>query len=1246
MDKSYEEFYPSFEWVRGDAADTLRVRLPGFERHQINVQADKAGGLRITGERPLGGRRWFILSQDFAVPEDCSVEGMQVKFEEETLWVTLPKLRAKKGKESLLNMAVAVLVLLGLALLTFCPESVKLVPWAVSRRAFGAWMKVEASDGEEEKRSGTKRNGERLVRGRRCRRRNRWRVTAIQRLFLACKSVFKGPGTVPESADVEMLHFLLDKMRPEDVGLSTDLLFFKSKSSSRGTPRITFATICKCDNFSMCIFFLPPKAVIPLHDHPGMTVFSKLLVGSMHIKSYDWLDPVTSSFSTPSAKLRLAKLVLDSEFTAPCNTSILYPTAGGNIHTFTAITPCAVLDVLGPPYSKEDDHDITYYQDHPYRKYSDGDTDQGGVEDHCHGWLEEIDVSRYLKMDGVAYLGPQLKNVVEDTVGSSSAVVRWGALRQQHTVALRLMKNLLVRPEQKSIQADKFLLPKMAVGSYSSCLLILSMILILTPCAYQLQPAEVLSLLRINRLLNYPAVLSRWNVDTDFCSYEANPYVTIICYEESITQLHITGNKSAPPLPRSFSMTLLFATLYRLPNLKVLSLTSLGLWGPLTGKISRLSSLEIVNMSTNYLYGAIPKQVSRLTNLQTLILDHNMFSGRVPDLLGELPCLSVLSLKNNSLSGPLPDSFSSLKPLRVLVLSSNSLSGELPDLSSLSNLQVLDLENNYFGPRFPSLGRKVVTLVLRKNRFSGGLPAEVNSYYLLEHLDISFNRYTGPFPASLLSLPSIHYLSISGNRFTGMLLQSMSCNGELEYVDLSSNLLTGNLPTCLISDSKNKVALYSANCFVTKDHSQHPLSFCQNQALAVGIIPHKENKVSGAKATLMIGIMGGIFGSIFLGMIIFFSLKKATMKPALNKSQRSLAEHASVGYSSQLLPDASYILQTMKLGELGVPPYRSFSLEELEAATNNFDTSSFMGEGSHGQMYRGKLQDGSLVAIRCLKLKKAPNSQNFRRHIELISKLRHHHLVSALGHGFEYYLDDSSVSRLFIVFEFVSNGTLRSNISEGVPGETLTWTHRISAAIGVVKGIQFLHGGMVPGLFANDLKITNVLLDEHLVAKISSYNLPILAEDMKCEMMVGSSSSGLREPNERTKYMDKIDIHDLGVILLEIITGRPIICNSEVVNIMKNQLQESIAADGIARMSFVDPVIINACCDESLKTVMEICLRCLSKEPTQRPSIEDVLWNLQFAAQVQESWGRYSHSSEESPLSPSLPPQSPIALSC
>lgn len=77
----------------------------------------------------------------------------------------------------------------------------------------------------------------------------------------------------------------------------------------------------------------------------------------------------------------------------------------------------------------------------------------------------------------------------------------------------------------------------------------------------------------------------------------------------------------------------------------------------------------------------------------------------------------------------------------------------------------------------------------------------------------------------------------------------------------------------------------------------------------------------------------------------------------------------------------------------------------------------------------------------------------------------------------------------------------------------------------------------------------------------------------------------------------------------------------------------------------MDPAISNICSDESLMTVVGICLRCLSKELTLRPSIEDVLWHLQFAAQVQESWRGYSNSSEESPSSPSFPRHSPFELS-
>ncbi|XP_042511276.1 probable inactive leucine-rich repeat receptor-like protein kinase At3g03770 [Macadamia integrifolia] len=754
----------------------------------------------------------------------------------------------------------------------------------------------------------------------------------------------------------------------------------------------------------------------------------------------------------------------------------------------------------------------------------------------------------------------------------------------------------------------------------------------------QLQSSHAQTLFRIQGLLNFPTVLSSWNGNTDFCNTDPSPNLTVVCYEDSITQLHIIESKGTPPLPQNFSIDSFFTTLVRLPSLKVLSLVSLGLWGPLSGKISRLSSLEIFNISSNFLSGTIPQEISFLEKLQTLMLDDNMFSGHVPDWLGSLPVLAVLSLKKNSLSGPLPKSLGTMENLRVLSLSSNRLSGAVPDLTSLTNLQVLDLEDNYLGPLFPRLGSKLITLVLRKNRFSSGIPSEVSSYYQLQRLDISFNRFMGPFLPSLLSLPSITYLNVAENKLNGLLSVNMSCNAELIYVDLSSNLLTGSLPNCLLSDSENRVVLYARNCLDTGNQNQHPYSFCRNEALAVGILPHKQEEPRKAsKAILALGVVGGIFGGVLLVGLIFLAHRRVKAKKVKVPPTKLITVNASTGYTSKLLSDARYISQTTKLGTLGLPAYRTFSLEELEEATDNFDSSTFMNEGSHDQIYRGTLSNGSLVAIRCLKLKRRYSTQHFMHNIELISKLRHRHLVSALGHCFECYLDDSSVSRIFFVFEYVSNRTLRSHLSEGLAGQTLTWTQRIGAAIGIAKGIQFLHMGILPGVLSNSLKITDVLLDQSLVAKISSYNLPLLTENMGKAVM-GFSSSGSKEPSVAgsSRHGDKVDIYDFGVILMEIIVGRPITSQEEV-DILKDQLQESIMADDAAQRSIIDLEVRKACVYESLKTVTEICIRCLSKEPAGRPSVDDVLWNLQFAAQVQDSWKGDSQSSECSPVSPSQP---------
>ncbi|CAL4935018.1 unnamed protein product [Urochloa decumbens] len=286
-------------------------------------------------------------------------------------------------------------------------------------------------------------------------------MTPLQRLLAACRRAFRGPGTVPAHDDVALIRGILDKMGPDDVHLSAVTKAAAASGLQRRPrrPIITRTTIYECTNFSVrewpraepdntydlgflsflyisyycdvcitaymqiVIFLLPPGAVIPLHDHPGMTVFSKLLRGSLHVTSYDWVaaDDDPTSPRRDLAPPRLARLVLDDDLRAPCGALVLFPESGGNMHRFAASTACAVLDVLGPPYSG--DRDCTYYQDLPYSHYKadddeaagDGDGDVHAAEDERHqgprrrlGWLLETGKPEELEMYEVPYKGPPI----------------------------------------------------------------------------------------------------------------------------------------------------------------------------------------------------------------------------------------------------------------------------------------------------------------------------------------------------------------------------------------------------------------------------------------------------------------------------------------------------------------------------------------------------------------------------------------------------------------------------------------------------------------------------------------------------------------------------------------------------------------------------------------------------------------------------------------------------------------------
>ncbi|XP_022159167.1 plant cysteine oxidase 2-like [Momordica charantia] len=251
-------------------------------------------------------------------------------------------------------------------------------------------------------------------------RRRHKKPSPVQQLYEICNHVFAstGTGTVPPSPDIERIRSVLDKMKPVDVGLSPEMPYFRTTAGQRSPPPITYLHIYENSKFSMGIFCLPPSGVIPLHNHPGMTVFSKLLFGTMHIKAYDWAEvgaetsasatvDASNGTSSPSS-VRLAKVKVDANCTAPCDASILYPADGGNIHCFTAVTACAVLDVLGPPYNDRDGRHCSYYLSFPFTKFSVDGVSVTEEEREGYAWLEEREQPEDLAAVGAVYRGPKI----------------------------------------------------------------------------------------------------------------------------------------------------------------------------------------------------------------------------------------------------------------------------------------------------------------------------------------------------------------------------------------------------------------------------------------------------------------------------------------------------------------------------------------------------------------------------------------------------------------------------------------------------------------------------------------------------------------------------------------------------------------------------------------------------------------------------------------------------------------------
>ncbi|KAH7666561.1 Non-specific serine/threonine protein kinase protein [Dioscorea alata] len=229
--------------------------------------------------------------------------------------------------------------------------------------------------------------------------------------------------------------------------------------------------------------------------------------------------------------------------------------------------------------------------------------------------------------------------------------------------------------------------------------------------------------------------------------------------------------------------------------------------------------------------------------------------------------------------------------------------------------------------------------------------------------------------------------------------------------------------------------------------------------------------------------------------------------------------------------------QAVKVQPIAVP---AITADELKEITENYSNKTLIGEGSYGKVYHGVLRIGRAAAIKNLDASKQPD-QEFLAQVSMVSRLKHENVVELLG-----YCVDGSLRVL--AYEYATMGSLhdilhgRKGVKGAEPGPVLSWAQRVKIAVGAAKGLEYLHEKAQPRVIHRDIKSSNVLLFDDDVAKIADFDLSNQAPDATARLhstrVLGTFGYHAPEYAMTGQLSTKSDVYSLGVVLLELLTGR------------------------------------------------------------------------------------------------------------